>query len=220
MSDPVSENPPHPDPLPPLRGERENAGEVRAREADALARRIAELIESPEARIRDGDTLRRVTPGDIVLLFRSMSNVGLYEAALRKHGLDYYLVGGRTFFAQQEVYDLLNLLRALENPDDAVALAGTLRSPFGCVSDDALLLLAIHPRGLWAGLHDPECVAGLPEDQRPRAERIRGLLDAWRPLKDRLPIARLVGRVVADTGYDAAPSSSPSGTASSPTCGS
>ena len=41
--------------------------------------------------------------------------VHLYEAALRRHGLDYYLVGGRAFFAQQEIYDLLNLLRALEN---------------------------------------------------------------------------------------------------------
>ena len=91
-------------------------------------------------------------------------------------------IGGRAFFAQQEVYDLLNLLRTLENPDDAVALAGTLRSPFGCLADDALILLAFHRSGLWAGLHDPECVASLPDDQRPRAERIRGLLKKWRPL--------------------------------------
>ena len=63
--------------------------------------------------------------GDIVLLFRAMTNVSIYERALRNHGIDYYLVGGRAFFAQQEIYDLLNLLRALENPQDAVSLAGT-----------------------------------------------------------------------------------------------
>jgi ATP-dependent helicase/nuclease subunit A len=183
---------------------KESVSGQRAREADTIARRIAELIADPELRVRDGDGQRRVAPGDVVLLFRSMSNVGIYEAALRRHGLDYYLVGGRAFFAQQEVYDLLNVLRTLENPDDSIALAGTLRSPFGCLSDDALLLLAIHPDGLWAGLHDPACRAGLPVEQRPRAERICQLLDTWRPLKDRLPIARLIGRVVADTGYDAA----------------
>ena len=133
-----------------------------------------------------------------------MTHVAAYEAALRRHGLDYYLVGGRAFFAQQEVYDLLNLLRALENPDDSVALAGTLRSPFGCLADDALVLLAFHPEGLWAGLNDPECVAGLPDDQRPRAARIGKLLNRWRALKDRLPIARLIGTAFADTGYDAA----------------
>jgi ATP-dependent helicase/nuclease subunit A len=183
---------------------KESVSEVRAREADAIARRIVELIESPQARVLDRGVLRRVTPGDVVLLFRSMSNVAIYEAALRRHGLDYYLVGGRAFFAQQEVYDLLNLLRALENPDDSVALAGTLRSPFGCLADDALVLLATHRDGLWAGLNDPACVATLDEDQRPRAEGIRELLTKWRGLKDRLPIARLIGTAFADTGYDAA----------------
>lgn len=191
--------------VPGERDKKESVSDVRAREADAIARRIVDLIASPEARVRQDDQPpRRVTPGDIVLLFRSMSNVALYEAALRKHGLDYYLVGGRAFFAQQEVYDLLNLLRALENPGDTVALAGTLRSPFACLADDALVLLAFHRNGLWAGLQDPDCVAGLPDEQRPRAERILGLLEKWRSLKDRLPIARLIGTVFSDTGYDAA----------------
>ena len=111
--------------------------------------------------------------GDIVLLFRAMSNVELYEAALKHHGLDYYLVGGRAFFAQQEIYDLLNLLRTLENPQDAVSLAGTLRSPFCCLSDESLFLLSgrgcprdpdapAPVRGLWAGLHDDASCALLP----------------------------------------------------------
>src|SRR5438105_10578648 len=109
---------------------------------------------------------RPVRPSDVVLLFRSMSNVALYEAALRRHGLDYFLVGGRAFFAQQEVYDLLNLLRALENPQDAVSLAGTLRSPFGCLSDETLYVLARHDGGLWAGLHDDATLARLPAGDR------------------------------------------------------
>src|SRR5436309_7228369 len=123
---------------------------------------------------------RPVRPGDVVLLFRAMSNVAVYEAALRRHGLDYYLVGGRAFFAQQEIYDLLNLLRALENPQDAVSLAGTLRSPFGCLSDESLALLARHPDGLWASLHDRAALTRLPADQRPTAERAGRFLAGWR----------------------------------------
>jgi ATP-dependent exoDNAse (exonuclease V) beta subunit len=133
-----------------------------------------------------------------------MSNVALYESALRRHGLDYYLVGGRAFFAQQEIYDLLNLLRTLENPRDGVSLAGTLRSPFCCLSDEALVLLARHRDGPWAGLHDEATVGQLPDEQRPAAARARGNLDRWRALKDRLPIARLLGEVFAESGYDAA----------------
>ena len=184
---------------------KESAAEVRAREAEAIAGRIVELLNDPTPRVADrGGEPRRVERRDIVLLFRSMSHVATYEAALRRHGLDYYLVGGRAFFAQQEVYDLLNLLRAVENPEDAASLVGALRSPFCGLSDEAVFLLAAHPDGPWAGLTDPERVAILPEDQRPAAGRARQWLSDWRALKDRLPLGRLLNTVIAESGYDAA----------------
>lgn len=171
----------------------DNVADGRRTEADRIAHRIVELVAVGEAR-----------PQQIVMLFRSMSSVGLYEAALRAHGIDYYLVGGRAFFAQQEVYDLLNLLRALENPQDAVCLAGTLRSPFGGLSDEALYILARHRDGLWAGLHDEATHERLPDDQHDRVARAKRWLTRWRDHKDRLPIAGLLNLVLADSGYDAA----------------
>jgi ATP-dependent helicase/nuclease subunit A len=186
------------------REDRASAGEGRAREADAIARHVVRMAADGEPRVRDTAGLRPVRPGDVVILFRSMSHVALYESALRRYGLDYYLVGGRAFFAQQEVYDLLNLLRALENPLDGVSLAGTLRSPFGSLSDEALFVLARHPDGLWAGLHDAGTCAKLPPDQRADAARARAFLGRWHALKDRLPIAELLNAVFADCGYDAA----------------
>ena len=221
----------------------DNASEARACEAEGIARRIADMVER-EALVVERGQLRPVRRGDVVLLFRAMTNVHLYEAALRRHGLDYYLVGGRAFFAQQEIYDLLNLLRALENPHDEVSLAGTLRSPFCCLSDEALFVLRrgllppspltpnpsptegegskksppLPPEekgnregasarsvkvGLWAGLHDDSLAERLPADQREPVRRARLFLDRWRALKDRLPIARLLGEVFADSGFDA-----------------
>lgn len=185
----------------------ENVTEGRAREAEWIARRIAAMVAGEPLvvdRARGGDRLRPVRPGDVVLLFRAMSNVALYEAALREQGLDYYLVGGRAFFAQQEIYDILNLLRCLENPQDAVSLAGTLRSPFCCLSDEALFLLSRHERGLWSGLQDDGSVARLPEGEKETALRARRNIRRWRSLKDRLPIARLLGEVFAGSGFDAA----------------
>src|SRR5262249_57110267 len=44
----------------------------------------------------------------------------------------------------------------------------------------------------------------LPEGHRAAAERAARFLDRWRGLKDRLPIARLLGEAFADSGYDAA----------------
>jgi ATP-dependent helicase/nuclease subunit A len=191
-----------------LREDDDHATQARRREAEWIARRIAAMVNNQEAIVTekaDGEPrLRPARKGDIVLLFRAMTNVELYEEALREHGLDYYLVGGRAFFAQQEIYDLLNLLRALENPEDGVSLAGTLRSPFCCLSDESLFVLGRHPEGLWAGLHDKLCRSRLPTNQHARAERALRVLQRWRGLKDRLPIARLLATVFADSGYDAA----------------
>jgi len=57
---------------------------------------------------------------------------------------------------------------------------------------------------LWDGLHDDTVLDRLPGDQRERGERARRNLDRWRSLKGRLPIARLLGEVFADSGYDGA----------------
>jgi ATP-dependent helicase/nuclease subunit A len=189
------------------RAEKATVAEGRMAEAEWIAQRIACLVDGPPLVVdRDGDPtrLRPARRGDVVLLFRAMTNVHLYEAALRQYGLDYYLVGGRAFFAQQEIYDVLNLLRALENPQDSVSLAGTLRSPFCCLSDEALFVLGRERNGLWAGLLDAASDERLPASQREPVRRARHNLPRWRGLKDRLSIADLLHAVFADSGYDAA----------------
>jgi ATP-dependent helicase/nuclease subunit A len=185
---------------------KESVSEIRRREADTIARRVRQMVESGERRVWDAaaQTLRPVQMEDVVLLFRSMSNVSIYEEALRRHGLDYYLVGGRAFFAQQEIYDLYHLLRALENPADSMSLAGALRSPFCCLNDETLFLVGAEKRGdLWKGFHEG-ALNELPNDQRDALLRARLNLERWRSLKDRLPIVRLIGEIFADSGYDAA----------------
>ena len=185
--------------------EKAGAGELRELEARTIARRLRRMIEEGRPLIaRKGGQARAMAMGDIVLLFRSMSNVPVYEEALRAEGLDYYIVGGRAFFAQQEVYDILNLLKALENPDDAISLIGVLRSPFGCLSDESLLILGRHKQGLWEGLAHEETLAGLSPEQRERVKRIAGELRRWQKNKDRLPIARLLREIMEESGYDAA----------------
>lgn len=191
----------------------DNAVDQRLKEAEGIASRISQMVDRGEKLVREDGNLRAVKRGDIVLLFRAMTHVHLYENALRRRGLDYYLVGGRAFFAQQEIYDLLHLLRTLENPHDEVSLAGTLRSPFCCMSDETLFLLRFQwkedserprRRSLWEGLFDDKALERIPECEREVVLRSRRFLSRWRKLKDRLPIARLLEEVFSDSGYDAA----------------
>ena len=178
-----------------------------------IARRIAAMIDGESLRGGGGGCRATVAtgvrPGDVVLLFRSMSNVHLRAAMLRRQGLDYYLVGGRAFFAQQEIYDLLNLLaRPWRTPATLCPLAGIQRrSPRSvALADEALFLPSATPRRPVGGTARDDAIhAQLPEDQRPRQGASPAVnLDRWHMLKDRLPISRLLGEVFADSGYDAA----------------
>jgi len=182
---------------------------LREREADWIARRISELLSDGIRRIRPKEgansqaDLRPVQLGDIAILFRALTNVAVYEAALRNYGLDYYLVGGKAFYAQQEVYDLLNLCRCLDDPSDAVALVGVLRSPLFGLTDDAIHALRPADGDWWGRLQHPP-PAALPGPQRERIRFAAHVLSDLRQEKDRRPIAELLGDAVARTGYDAA----------------
>lgn len=188
--------------------EKPNVSEVRHREALHLAFRLHALViaEDRPAIIWDkkAKAMRQAEPRDVCILFRSMGNVALYETALRDWGIDYYLIGGRAFFAQQEVYDILNALRAIENPNDSLALAGALRSPLGGITDDSLVVLCDGKGDLWDNLHDAGIVGRLETGQREAAERFRDCIDGWRAVKDSVPIVQLLHRILEETGYDAA----------------
>ena len=64
--------------------------------------------------------------------------IGHYERALTAQGVPFRLVGGKEYFARDEVRALANVLRAVDNPADRLAVFAALRSPFFGFSDDDL----------------------------------------------------------------------------------
>src|SRR6185503_17680074 len=115
----------------------EGAPAWRAAEARLLAKRIDELTA-------DG----RWSYGDVVLLFRATTAMGLFERALDERGIPVHVVGGRGYWGQQQVADLRHWLAALANPLDGLALYSVLASPLGGVSLDAVALIGLHARRL------------------------------------------------------------------------
>lgn len=181
--------------------------EARKREAELIARRIRGMLDRHEPLAAQQDngawSTRTVRQGDIAILFQAMSKVQHYEEALRRHGIDYYLVGGHAFYAQQEIYDVVNLLRSLVSPADQIALAGALRSPIFALDDETLYWLGQHPQGLAAGLFADRLPAELTTPQHARAHFAADTLRHLRQRKDRMPIATLLNESLALTGYDA-----------------
>jgi ATP-dependent helicase/nuclease subunit A len=186
--------------------EQPSAAENRSQEARWIARRIGELLADSTPRIRDRKAphgVRPVEKGDICLLFRALTDVAKYETALREAGIDYYLVGGRAFFAQQEVYDLTNLCRCVVEPDDEIALIGVLRSPLFNLSDDTLHALSGGEGTWWQRLHKP-VPPQVSEEQADRVKFAGWLLAHLRRNKDRWTIRELLDEAVRQTGYEAA----------------
>jgi ATP-dependent helicase/nuclease subunit A len=83
---------------------------------------------------------------DIALLFRAMTQVHFYEAIFRRANIPYQTVLGRGFYDREEITDLIQLLRFLDNRTDELALAAVLRSPLCGISDNALFALRSAPR--------------------------------------------------------------------------
>ena len=118
---------PQPDPRIPVEiiaCEGAKADESIEREARAVASRIKEI--------------QKGSSGEIALLFRRSSNVSVYEKALAREGIRFQSRMGRGFYDLPEVRDVMSMLRYFLDPQDKLAEASVLRSPYFGASDDEL----------------------------------------------------------------------------------
>ena len=82
--------------------------------------------------------IQRKSAEEIALLFRRSSNVSVYEKALAREGIRFQSRIGRGFYDLPEVRDVMSMLRYLLDPQDLLARASVLRSPYFGASDDEL----------------------------------------------------------------------------------
>ena len=110
-------------------------------EAEALARWLKEEL-LPGTKIINRDRREGpLQPGHIALIFRKLTQTQIYLDALRRYDIAYITDGEKHFYRRQEVIDMVNLLRVIDDPYDSIALVGVLRSPLGGMTDRDLLVL-------------------------------------------------------------------------------
>ncbi len=115
-----------------------NAERARRLEAESLARWLQEetLGKAVISNARGEESV--VQPKDIAILFRKLTDIQDYLEPLRRRGIRYVVEGERHFYAVKEIIDTVNLLRAVGNPFDRLALVGVLRSPLGGLTDQTV----------------------------------------------------------------------------------
>ncbi len=169
----------------------------RLAEARLLAARVEALIAAGRP------------PGEIVLLLRATGDLAVYERALVERGVPTYVIGGRGYWSQQQVRDLVAYLSVLANPRDGVALYTLLASPLVGLSSDGLVHVAAAARAVerdpwWTLADDVALLERLDAEDRARVEWLRGWLPRERRDAPRRGLEDLIDRALARTGYDEA----------------
>ena len=121
-----------------------DADDTRRQEADHVANIIVVSAgEGMADRLEVYDKQRKCTRSanlrDVCILIRTRTGLGTLTRALEDTGIPYRLEGSSLYFDTQEVQDMLNCLRAVDDPTDAVAIVAALRSPAFACSDVDLL---------------------------------------------------------------------------------
>ena len=115
-----------------------NAETARHLEGESLARWLKKQVlgKAPILNARGKEVCAQ--PKDVAILLRKLTDIHDYLEPLRRQGIRYVVEGERHFYAAKEIIDAVNLLRAVENPHDRLALVGVLRSPLGALTDQQI----------------------------------------------------------------------------------
>ncbi len=182
-------------------GGRPREPERRRVEADVVAEEIERLLAG--GRLvwdRDERVMRPAQRGDIAILLRRFRHVHVFQQALDTHGITAATPSGTGFFTRQEVFDCINLLRWLAEPQDDLALSGVLRSPFFALGDDTLLALRERGRPVAALADPPDEIAG---EERARCAHASETLSELRRAAASLPADALLELALERTAVEA-----------------
>ena len=167
---------------PPVGG-KPGADDFRHNQAEQLSRWIVQNVGT--LTLKDG---RKLAYRDIALLTRVGTTSRIYTDALRRYGIPFNTDTDKDFFRKQEINDLILLLRVAADPEDKIALAGVLRSPFGGLTDEELYQLAKS-----GTLALPALLS------HPFTQDIALRLHGFCQLAGRVSLRELVGRVLTET---------------------
>ena len=117
---------------------------IREREAAEIALLLRTVVDAPwqvldraETDIRGFEWFRPATYADVCVLMPRRTALGQLESAFENEGIPYRLENASLIFETQEIRDLMNCLRAIDDPANEIATVAALRSPaFGCSDAD------------------------------------------------------------------------------------
>ncbi len=190
-----------------------SADDRRDEEGEQVARRILEMVRDGE-RIVDPDSgeVRACSFRDIAILYRTRTGLDRYQRMLARYGIPVFNQAQGGLSDQQEIADVINALKLIENPANDLAAFAFMRSPFVGLRDEVAAHIALK-RGRLPLLRTARAFADSPDWWTPpegselmdieRSALDSGLrlLTELTALAARLPLDELIETLLERTGY-------------------
>ena len=90
---------------------------------------------------------------EYAILYRGNHQSRQFEKVLREHNVPYYLSGGKSFFSNAEIRDMMAYLRLLVNPDDDAAFLRIINTPRREIGPSTVEKLAAYANERNVSLH-------------------------------------------------------------------
>ncbi|HEY9785725.1 MAG TPA: UvrD-helicase domain-containing protein [Candidatus Obscuribacterales bacterium] len=170
-------------------------------EAELIARWINRQVDQQlPIELKGHESSRPARFGDFAVLVQKNGDFAPIEEALARFRIPYVTLGGKSFLRRQEVFDVENLLRFIDNPLDSHSLLAALRSPMFALSDDIIhAVMASDAQFLWQALQRTI------KERRPGLEsvsqavwQLKNLIEAGQMM----PLGDLLRKIISITNYD------------------
>jgi DNA helicase-2/ATP-dependent DNA helicase PcrA len=142
---------------------------------------------------------------DFAVLYRTNAQSRAFEDVLLRRGIPYRLVGGLRFYERKEVKDVLAYLRLVANPRDPVAFGRIVNVPRRKIGDRSVAELERIARKRRISPFEAVEHVGEEAELGPAAlQALSGfgkLIAGLGEQSLRLPVPRLLERIVEETGY-------------------
>ncbi len=168
-------------------------------EAKIVAEKIYNLIYEEKMQIKDGDSVRNITYGDIAVLLRSprgdTRRAVTFVNTLNSMAVPAVSEEKNSFFDSPEIMVLLNMLRVIDNPVQDIPLLSVMLSPMFSFTADDVAKLRVKDRKV------PLYVA-LKKSGEVKDKEFLDFIDKMRTVSVTTTVDRLIGIILSLTSFD------------------
>lgn len=168
-------------------------------EAKVIAEKIYKLIFVDKMQVKDGDSLRNITYGDIAILLRSprgdTRRAVTFVNTLNSCAVPAVSEEKNNFFDSPEIKVMLNMLRVIDNPVQDIPLLSVMLSPMFSFTADDVSKLRVNDR------KSPLYIA-LKKSGEEKADEFLNFIDKMRTISVTTTVDKLIGIILNLTSFD------------------